>query len=252
MAQHDEPSMTSISQTAQRTVMLYSVLAGLCKLIPIPFLDDFVLALVSRRMIRVLLAQGGLSTSEASVQRLTRERTGCPLGCLYTLIFAPLKKIVRSLVFVFAFRDCVDLASRWLHRGYLVASSVERGLLGEAELAEKEGGWPVALAIEETLLAQDTSPINQLVRQSFTHSRKLLRAAARDLARRLRPARTSATETTEEAVAAAAAVEGEALSAILAELSEAFWSQQRYLADLEARFDEKLVETTRRMEGDQT
>lgn len=246
MSAPNEPPATQISASAQRIVLLYSVLVGLCPLIPVPFLDEFAKGLLTRRMARALLAEHGLTTSNTQIQRLTRERAGCGLGCLSSLLLYPFKKMIRTLVFVLAFKDCVDVASRWLHRGYLVAVSLERGTLDADALAREKGVWPVTLAIEETLMAQDTSPINQLVRQVFTHSPALLRATARDLARRLRPARAARTDTT-EVVAEAAAAESEALSAVLAELSEAFWSQTRYLADLEARFNTHLEQTTARM-----
>ena len=84
-----------------------------------------------------------------------------------SVALAPVKKLIRTLVFVLAFKDCVDAASRWLHRGYLVAVALENGHLDEEALARTDGVWPVTLAIEESIMKIDTSPINQLVWQAF-------------------------------------------------------------------------------------
>ena len=246
MPQNHEPSLTQISPAAQRTILLYSVLAGLCPLIPIPFLDSMVLGLISRRMIRVLLSIKGLSASKANIHRLSRERAGCSLGWLYSVFLAPVKKLIRTLVFVLAFKDCVDAASRWLHRGYLVSVALERGHLDEEALSRTNGVWPVTLAIEESIMKIDTSPINQLVWQAFTQSRSLLRTAARDLARRLRRVRGDGAAAT-EAVDAAAHAEEEVLSSIIEELSTGFWAMTGYLSTLEALFIEHLPKTTARM-----
>lgn len=246
MPQNHDPPLTEISPSAQRTILLYSVLAGLCPLIPVPFLDGIVLGLINRRMIRVLLGLKGLSASDTNVQRLSRERAGCTLSWLYSVALAPVKKLVRTLVFVLAFKDCVDAASRWLHRGYLVAVALEKGHLDEETLARPDGVWPVALAIEESIMKIDTSPINQLVWQAFTQSRSLLRTAARDLARRLRRVRGEGAAAT-EAVEAAAQAEGHTLSSVIDEISSGFWAMTGYLSQLEALFSERLPQTTSRM-----
>ena len=106
--------------------------------------------------------------------------------------------------------------------------------------------WQVTLAIEESIMKIDTSPINQLVSRVFAQRRSLLRAAARDLARRLRRVRGDGAAAT-EAVAAAAHAEEEALSSIIEELSTGFWAMTGYLSTLEALFIEQLPQTTARM-----
>lgn len=237
---------TAISPAAQRTVLTYSVLIGLCPLIPVPFLDEFVLGVISRRMIRTLLGLHELSSSEDNIQRLSRERVGCPLGCLYSLLLAPIKKMVRTLVFVLAFKDCVDAASRWLHRGFLLSVALEKEVLSADQLGKKEGVWPVALAIEEAIITIDTSPINQMVLQVFSHSRALLRSTARDLYRRVRPHRRS--DAAAEVIAEVADDEKQALSSVVEELSDAFWAKRDYLSVLEATFWQKLEQTTARMQ----
>jgi len=246
MATDNEPLRTPISAEAQRIVLLYAVLAGLTRLIPIPWLDDITLGVVSRRMVRVLLAERGLTASAPQVNRLSRERVGCPLSILWALLIAPLKKLVRTVVFVLAFKTCVDLSARWLHRGYLLAVAIASGRLDTEALARDGGVWPVALAIEESIIGKDTSPINQLVRSIFTVSPALLRKAARDLGRLVRPNRRSE-DTAAEALAAAEHDEEEALSTILKPLSDGFWSQDAYLAELEALFFERLEQTSARM-----
>ncbi|MEL6345276.1 MAG: hypothetical protein AAFV53_19375 [Myxococcota bacterium] len=240
------PSADSPLTTAsQRILLLYSLLAGLSTLIPVPFLDDFAKGLITRRMMRQLLATGDLPVSESHVTALSRERIGCPLRYLYLLIWYPIKKLIRTVVFVLAFKTCIDVASHWLHRGYLVAAAVERGHLTPDTLARPDGAWPTALAIEEAVSETDTSPVDALLKQIFVGSRDLLWAASRDLSRRLRAGRRAGSA--ESALEAAETAEADALGQVLAEMAVALRAQLQHLQLLEARYMQKLPITTARM-----
>jgi|GEM_PF-444257 len=113
-----------------RQVTFHSLLAGLCPLIPIPFLDDRVLAGVRRKMVRDLAAERGLTGSLA----LDRERVdvlagtrGESRGCLgwigwiaFSLTLRLLAKLFRKILIIFAVKESVDTASRVFHEGYLL------------------------------------------------------------------------------------------------------------------------------------
>jgi len=113
-----------------RQVTFHSLLAGLCPLIPIPFLDDRVLTGVRRKMVRDLAAERGLTGPLA----LDRERVdvlagtrGESRGCLgwigwiaFSLTLRLLAKLFRKILIIFAVKESVDTASRVFHEGYLL------------------------------------------------------------------------------------------------------------------------------------
>lgn len=255
MREEDERPRQELSPESQRTVVLYSVLAGLCKLIPVPFLDDIAQGIVARRMVWLLLAERGLRPSSSHLGHLTRDRQGCPLGCVYSLFWTPLKKLFRTVLFFFAFRDCVAASARWFHRGYLTARAAQQGLLTAEDLHpdRAQGVWPVALAIEEALLHTQTNPIDSHFRQVLQGSQRLLRRIARDLLRIVWQSRRSAPEDPQQqqqqqeaALAAVAPREEAALADQLARLADRLWAQTGYLRDLEDRFARALQQTRAR------
>lgn len=155
---------TALAEDTRSPLILYSVMAGLCPLIPVPFLDDMILGYVTRRMTHKLLGSYGLTPTDAQVKQLTRERAGCPLGCLHGMVLYPIKKVLKKILFFLAFKTCIEVASRWFHRGYLLAIATQRGLLTAQTLRSEAALWPLVLAIEETLIETDTSPISSIVR----------------------------------------------------------------------------------------
>ena len=174
------------------TLVLYSTLAGMCKLIPLPFIDDIIQGVVIRRMLNQLLAHHNCEADSVALDRLTRERTGCPLGCLYSLVLYPIKKILKKVLFFLSFKDFVDESSKWFHRGYLVQFAAQSALLTARELSDEHRLWPVALAIEETCAETDTTQFMELLQRVFSGSQASLRHAARQLWKVGRTARKAA------------------------------------------------------------
>ncbi len=232
------------------TLVLYSTLAGLCKLIPLPFIDDIVQGFVVRRMVGQLLAHHDITADSTALDRLTRERQGCPLGCLYTLFLYPIKKILKKILFFLAFKDFIDESSRWFHRGYLIQFAAQGELLTQRIVSDEHRLWPAALAIEETCAETDTKRFARLLRRAFSGSSLSLRIAARKLwrlvgAERRRDDAEEAVGTALEQVEADPGELGDALSAFSAEV----WKESDHLLDLERRFLVKLKETAKRYQA---
>ena len=236
----------------RQTLILYSTLAGLCKLIPIPFIDDITQGYVVRRMMRLLLEQHGIEADSTALERLTRERQGCPLGCLYTLVLYPIKKIIRKVLFFLAFKDFLDESSKWFHRGYLVQYAAQTNMLEQRTLAREVRLWPVSLAIEETCAATDTRRFTSLLKRAFSGSRLSLRIAAKKLRQIVGAERKR--EDAEAAVGTAlATVEQDhaELDSALAAFSDEVWKESDHLVALEQRFLDTLKETATRFEGEE-
>lgn len=231
----------------------HSVLAGLCPLIPVPFLDDRVLASVRRRMVRELAAERGVALDAARVDVLAgvgREGRGC-LGTAawiaFSLTVRLLGKLFRKVLIVFAVKESVDTASRTFHEGYLL----ERAFEWSADWArEPVGGDGASVAdrwtldaeharglrrlIERTVAETDPRPIEQALRRTFRGSRGLLRRAARVLGRAA--GRSGASGRAGEGTTLPEAEERRLLGGLLDRLVAALWEERGYLAALEERF----------------
>jgi hypothetical protein len=228
-------------------VTFHSVLAGLCPLIPVPFLDDRVLAAVRRKMVRDLAAERGVALDAERVDVLAgigRERRGC-LGTAawiaFSLTVRLLGKVFRKVLIVFAVKESVDTASRTFHEGYLLHLAFQWAPAWSG--AEGEGPAPDALdpgravglrrIVERTVAEADPRPVEQVLRRAFRGSRGLLRRAAGVLRRSAR--RTESLPESEER-----RLLGGLLDSLVAEL----WEEQGYLQALEDRFRGHLTEAS--------
>jgi hypothetical protein len=159
---------------------LHGVLAGLCPLIPIPFLDDAVLRRVRRSLGHELLADHALP---AEALRTLAGAHAEPIGCA-TLLLLPLRlafklflKLFRRLTIVLAIKEALDTASHVLHEGWLLAAAKRRADL------HSHDPEAVRRAIEVACSQVDPRPVEQLLKRSFRGSRAVLHRAARTLAR---------------------------------------------------------------------
>jgi hypothetical protein len=226
-----------------RDLALHAALSGLCPLIPLPFLDDWALDAIRRRMVREALRRHGLEPSAAELEVLTgiRERRG---GCLWTLfrglvLRLPRRTFRRLLVFL-ALKDCADRASETFHEGYLLGIAVAK-----AELADgtPESARRVRRAVRSTCAEIDPRPLNQALLRVFRGRRPLLREPAAALGRALRRSRRALRRhpAGDPGGADAALQAQEPLIAPLVDgLARALWHEQGYLAALSQVFESKL------------
>lgn len=216
-----------------RRVTFYSVLAGLCPLIPVPFLDDRALAAVRRRMTGELARRSGVALTPLQVDYLAgtwREPRGCVERAgllLFALTVRLAAKLVRKLLIVLAAKEAVDEASRAFHEGYLLHLLFDPAGAATRAPAGDHGAWRARWAIERTLAEVDPRPVNQALGRAFRASRRLLRRGSRVLGRAARAGAGAA--------AAAEAEEERLLGGMLDRLAGELWDQQGYLAGLGAR-----------------
>ena len=90
-----------------------SVLTGLCRLVPIPFLDDYLEKQSRRYMVHSLIDREGRSYSSGRLSPLYKEESGSIItGCLWWCITLPwkltvklLRKIFKKIFFVLAIHE---------------------------------------------------------------------------------------------------------------------------------------------------
>ena len=232
-----------------RIVLLYSVLGGLCPLIPLPFVDDIILGFIKRRMTRSLCQMYGLLLDRAQTKILTRDPRGCPLGCIYTIVVYPIAKIFKKVFFFLSIKGCVDTASDLLHGGYLLHRALESGVVDQKTLDDPNKLVKVREAVLAACKTMDTRPINQILRRVFAGSKVLLRTTARSLWGLVRRVQKSAPRLEREEAVEAALEQAEGdnrsgLRQVLDELAREVWTQEGYLKDLECVFRNQLEDST--------
>ena len=156
------------------TVLKYSVLAGATPLIPVPFLDDIVLARVEKAMVAAIFAGHGHTLNDQEVEALVKEPpSGCfLLGCFSKAILWPIKKIIRKVLFVLEIKRATDIASFTLTRGFLLDAALRNGWWspdGSPEKVERLGQTVMEVAHQA-----ETSPMAGAVRATFGGMKKTL------------------------------------------------------------------------------
>jgi uncharacterized protein (DUF697 family) len=172
----------------KRRSIFFAVLAGLCPLIPLPFIDDIALEFVRKQLLTSLFAAYQIELTPAHLAALLQtEKSNRLVGCLVGIVLYPIKKIFRKIFFVLSVKDCVDSASVVLHEGLLVRHALATGLVDRASLdAGPETLLALNRAIRATCKQTDTRPVNQVFRRAFTASRSALADAAATLASLIR------------------------------------------------------------------
>lgn len=234
-----------IDHEGLRSVFFYAVLGGLCPLIPIPFLDDLIIGVIRRNMVRAILGRAGLKPTDDQVATLTHEdRGGCLMGCLTMVVVYPLKKIFRKIVYVLAVKDCADVASKLLHEGLLLRYAIASGLITTEHLHRYQ--HPRLEHVRAATVAAceeiDTRPINQLLRRLFSSSKGLMTDAARMLGSSIKARRSKPrdAEAVSEAIDAVEGAERDKLEGQVDQLDSELKEQAAYFKHLEGLFDRHL------------
>jgi hypothetical protein len=219
-----------------RGVTFYSLLAGLCPLIPIPFLDDRVLAAVRRAMVRTLARERGVALTPVQLEYLAgtyRVARGCwqQAGrAAYALTVKLVGKLFRKVFVFLALKEGVDTASRAFHEGYLLHLLFDPAEPGTDAPADELAAWRARWAMEGAIAEVDPRPVNQAIKRAFRGSFGLLRDGARVLARSARRLGRRGPGGLPEAE------EERLLGGLRDRLAAELWEQQGYLQGLEARF----------------
>lgn len=107
----------------------YALLCGLSAFVPLPWVDGW----CERRARRSLYAEIARSMEiplELDVLTvLTEDRSSLVLGCLGAAVIWPLKKLLRTIFFIFLVKDCVDGVTRAGLCAAMLESALKRGVL---------------------------------------------------------------------------------------------------------------------------
>lgn len=232
--------------------VVYSLLAGACPLIPLPLLDDWILDRVRRRLVsRLGSAEGYAPPSPALGVLADRDPTdwrpeALARGCLRKVFVAPvvfvykriLRKLLRKILFVLAIKDAVDEFSTTFHHGWLLRHAFAHGHHPTTRAAT----WTLRRQIDAVRDEIDPRPVESAVRSAFRHSRRVLRKAARIVAKlgRLIWRRNRSGKSDDGWVDEAAQRAEVEAGGLVDELIAGLRREEGYLGGLEQRLDRHL------------
>ena len=168
----------AIAPKAQRDILVHAVLGGLTPLIPLPFVDDWVLRHMQVRMVRAIAGCHDAPLDDAYSKDLGTQSgrdESIVLSALKKLAFFPVKKIFRTALFVLIVKDLVEVTSRTYHVGYLIDHAIAQGWHKKAT-AER-----LRAAVDDVCRKADTSPVRRVIGAVFQESRALLGSAVEEL-----------------------------------------------------------------------
>ena len=138
-------------------IVRWSLLAGLCSLIPLPFLDAWLERRCRAHLYAGLARAHGVTFPTVQSDALLAAPDGWMPGCVAGLAYVVVKKIFRTVFFFLTFIDVAHGAAVTALRGVLVEAAFAHGRLpGDAE--------HVRDAMGEVLLAETRHPLFRLVR----------------------------------------------------------------------------------------
>ncbi len=134
-----------------------ALLVGLAALIPLPFVDELVRRWLLGRLFCRITGETGAALTPQQGWRLARRQYLSVLGCVLTLVWWPIKKVFRTLVYVLVLKDAVDWSADALARCVLVHQSAQRGALPQAP----EAVW---VPLDATVSSGLQSPVSRWIR----------------------------------------------------------------------------------------
>jgi len=253
----EDASVDPTLQTAEiRSAGTFSLLAGLCPLIPLPFIDDWAENVVRRRAVRDALADRGMEATPGDVEILAGLEKGAAAGgCLKRAILFPfvkifyyvLKKMVRKIIYVLAVNDAAEVATSVLQENWLLRRALAAGELAvpPGQRLDRDAARRLRAAIDAAIADTTTAPIQRAVGKAFRGSRKVLMRAARVLGLWAKDERKAVGTSSEGKERAAEELpvdeERRQLSGLVDGLVSAVMLERDHLASLERRFDAELA-----------
>lgn len=236
--------MTNTRETFRR-LTFFSVLGGLCPLIPIPFMDDWALEMVQRWMVRGLAKDAGLALPDTEVKTLAGAEDSGWRGCLGTAAWAlretvgaVLSKLFRTVFYFLTIRRSVRRSAETLHLGYLFlhAARLSPSFAGDRARA-------VRAAALATVHEANARPIHRTLTRDFRQSLSLLLQGAA-LFGRLLPRWRRRRPPSPEDLPSEGRVEAETealLGGFIDRLAADLWGNREYFAGLERSFEAHLA-----------
>jgi hypothetical protein len=244
----EPPAVEEADWPRFRRLTFFSVLAGLCPLIPMPFVDDWAIGLIQRRMMRELGESRDLGLTEEEIGLLagTGERRwpGLLKGTALAVrrgVGKIVGKLFKTAFYVLLLREGIHRAVETFVEGYLLlyAAGLPQALRPAGRTPERVRA--VRAAVVSTMKEADVTAIHKAIGRAFQESFSLLSEAAVKLGSRLMSFRSKQTAASTSDEGVPLEEEEEILGGFVDRLAGTLWGDEEYFKSLERAFDERLA-----------
>jgi hypothetical protein len=228
----------------------WSATSALAALVPVPFLDDHLVRVTRRRMVRELARERGVALRENEVRLLAGLGRSLDSGCVIALLItltvrtalALVRRLFRTLFFWLALKDASTAASFTFHEGFLLRRALRElqpqslwaPPAGVAEPPPRAEVQRLRDVVERVVAEIDPRPLTQAFRGALRGSSWLLRGTVRRIRRVLLGVR--------EEEATARTLEQEVPASLVERFNRALSAQGAYLEDVYRRIELALAE----------
>lgn len=163
----------TMNASSREFILLYhTILIGVAPLIPIPFVDEWIVAYLWKHMISEIAKRHGIKLSKAEISLLiNQKKSGC-LSVFSYMIIRPIKELFREIFFWLEWKRGVDLATSSYYFGYLLDYIFEQGYY-QPELASQ-----YELAIKKSVVGANTRLVREIISKTFYSSKGIVRVVS--------------------------------------------------------------------------
>lgn len=152
------------------TILYHTVLIGASPLIPIPFLDEFLVLYLRRHLVADIAKSHNKTLTATQIRQFADEPAsgGC-IGAFFSIIGFFIMELIRDVFFWLEWKRGIDLATQTYHFGYLLDAIFAR------EDFNPQNGQIYRQAIKEALQGFHTEHVRNAIQKVFTSSRTVIR-----------------------------------------------------------------------------
>ncbi len=162
-----------------------AVATGAARFVPLPFVDDWLAALSRRQLVASILKRHGRTCATRDLKHLYDDGgslLGLPWRVAKGLVLAPIKKVFRTVFFVFALRDAALTVGKTIALGHTLDRALRLGAFrDDASRAERRDearrlrkALDVAYTnIDERLVRRAANALIESVKQRPAHDADL-------------------------------------------------------------------------------
>ncbi len=114
---------------ARKLVAQHAWLVALAGLIPFPFVDAWIQDALRRQLVRSLAKHHNAELEGQHVEILVRQNNNLLWGCFQGVVWWPIKKIIKKLVYILTVKDAADAAADTFIRGEMLRRALAAGVL---------------------------------------------------------------------------------------------------------------------------
>jgi hypothetical protein len=141
---------------AHSSVAQHAFAVGLTSFIPIPILDEWLRVRFLQRSFAAVAAAEATDLNPAMLKLLAQDRLGFLAGCVVAIVWWPLRKLIRTVLYVLTVKEFMD----WTCEGVLRAEMVRYACQTGALPSDPER---VGRTMRRVMIAHPHSPVGRLL-----------------------------------------------------------------------------------------